>query len=386
MSDRAKLLQRPINVLHVIAHMSVGGMEQRLKEMVIRYSKDRFHPVVCCLRDEDVVGWEIEQHGIEVIRLNRMQGKRFDPIIIWMLYRLMKKRGFSVIETHGYQASLYGRLAAWWAGVPVIISSSHNVYQRKAPRRFWINRLLAGCSDRIIAISERVKEDLVRLERISPEKIEVISNGVDPVLFENRMTKEEAREKLSLPRSAFVIGTVGRLSVAKGHRYLLDAFRLVLDEENRLDLRLVLIGDGSLRRELERTVSDLGLEKRVSFLGTRRDVPDCLRAFDLFVFPSLWEGQGVALIEAMAAGIPIIATDYEGVREILTDGVEALIVKPRDPEALKKGILRLLQNRGLQTALAEAAARRARTEFSMERLIRKHEELYLELLDIKGFR
>ncbi|MCG3113598.1 MAG: glycosyltransferase [Candidatus Manganitrophus sp. SB1] len=384
MSDR-KPLKRPLNILHLIVTLPVGGIEQRLKELVIRYSKEEFRPIVCCLRDKNVVGREIEQYDIEVIELDRMRGHRFDPILVWKLYRLMKERRIDIVRMHEYHASLYGRIAARWAKVPVVIASVHNVYRRKLHHRFWINRFLARWSDRVIAISERVKEDLLRFDRIPPAKVKVIPNGVDPLLFENQISKEEARRKLSLPEQTVVIGTVGRLSIAKGHQNLLNAFQLLLDEGGWPDLRLVLVGEGPLRESLEQTVRKWGLEKAVLFLGTRRDVPDCLRAFDLFVFSSLWEGQPAAVIEAMAAGLPIVSTDYEGVREIITDRVEALLVRSDDPKALKEGMVQLLRDGTLSQSLGKAARRRVVGQLSVQRIVQEYETLYKELLSAKGF-
>lgn len=384
MPDPGRFFKRPLKLLHLIVTLPVGGIEQRLKELVARYSKDDFLPIVCCLRDKNVVGREMERHGIEVIELNRMRGHQFDPILVWKLYRLMIRREIDIVAMDEYHASLYGRLAAGWAKVPVVVSFGHNVYRRNLPHRFWINRVLARRSDRIIVVSERVKEDILKFDRIPPSKVKVISNGVDPFLFESPLSKGEIRQKLSLPENAFIIGTVGRLSAAKGHHDLLKAFRLLLDEEKRPDLRLVLIGNGSLRGELERTTHELGLEKTVFFLGTRRDVPDCLRTLDLFVFPSLWEGQGIALVEAMAAGLPIVCADYEGAREIVSDGVEALIVKPKDPESIKNGIVRLLRDEALRRSLSAAARSRAVARFSVQGMVREHELLYKEILFSKG--
>lgn len=385
MSDPGRYRSRPLKVLHLIVTLPVGGIEQRLKELVIRYCKEDFQPIVCCLRDKNVVGKEIEQYGIEVIELNRMRGHRFDPLLVWRLYRLMKERKIDIVRMHEYHANLYGRLAAQWAKVPVVVSSVHNVYRRKLYHRFWINRFLARWSDRVIAISERVKEDLFRFDRLPPAKVKVIPNGVDPLPFENPISKEEARKKLSLPEQALVIGTVGRLSIAKGHPILIEAFRLLLEEGGDPDLRLVLVGEGPLRESLEQSVRKWGLEKRVLFLGTRRDVPDCLRAFDLFVFSSLWEGQPAAIIEAMAAGLPIVSTEYEGVREIITDKVEALLVRPNDPKALKEGMVALLKDGALRQSLAEAARRRVVGQLSVHRIVQEYETLYKELLSGKGF-
>lgn len=384
MPDFSTPLKKPFNVLHLIVTLPVGGIEQRLKELVVRYSKDEFRPIVCCLRDKNVIGREIEQSGVEVIALDRMRGHRFDPLLVWKLYRLMVEREIHVVRMHEYHASLYGRLASLLAKPPVVVSSVHNVYRRNLRHRFWINRFLARSTDRIIANSERVKEDILRFDRVPSNQVAVIPNGIDTGLLENLLSKKEARKKLGIPEDVFLIGTVGRLSPLKGHPDLLHAFRLLLDEEGSLPLCLILIGDGPLRESLERTVREIGLEKNVFFLGTRRDVPDCLAALDLFVFSSLWEGQGVALIEAMAAGLPIVSTNYEGAREIVTDRVEALLVEPGNPKALKEGLVSLLRDGELRRSLAEAARRRAAAHFSVQGFVSAFEDLYREVLSAKG--
>ncbi|MEO6666924.1 MAG: glycosyltransferase, partial [Nitrospiria bacterium] len=182
---------------------------------------------------------------------------------------------------------------------------------------------------------------------------------------------------LGLPQDAYVFGSVGRLEPPKGHVYLIRAFARVIKMNARA--RLVLVGDGSLAKPLQEEAAHLGLVERVVFTGSRRDVPYLLRAMDLFVFPSLWEGQGLALVEAMASGLPVVASRVGGVSEVVSDGCTGQLVPPGSPEALAEAMLAVMASPARARAMGAAGRARSETVFGAAHMIKRLEELYIEV-------
>jgi glycosyltransferase involved in cell wall biosynthesis len=233
----------------------------------------------------------------------------------------------------------------------------------------WVTRAAQGCADRITALSEPDLEQQVAL-RLSPaSKYVVVRNGIDLERF--------ARPRGRLFDGSPVVGAVGRFSEEKGHRYLLEALARV--RRSLPGARLVLVGYGALEGELRSRAAGLGLDGAVTFTG-ERDSAEVLSSFDLFVQPSLYESQGLALLEAMAAGIPAVATSVGGVADVVRDGETGLLVPPADPDALAGAILRLAGAPDLGLRLAQGAARRVREHFSLGTMIDGYARLYRELL------
>src|SRR4030065_1500760 len=212
----------PINILHVIAKLPVGGVENQLSMILRKYDKKKLHPIVCSLLDKGEIGKEIEDAGIEVIALNKLK-HRFDRSIAKDIYKLIKIRNVKIVRTHQYHANLYGRLAAWLAKVPCIVASVHNVYtiDRKYHRRL-INNFLARCTDTVVAVSETVKKDVLTYDGLSEDRLRVIYNGIDTDRFFN-LNGSLIRSKLGISSETPVVGTVGRLTLQKGQKYLIDA-------------------------------------------------------------------------------------------------------------------------------------------------------------------
>jgi glycosyltransferase involved in cell wall biosynthesis len=265
------------------------------------------------------------------------------------------------------------------AKVPVIVPSFHLPQAGRKPRRRLMIRLLSLWSDRVIAVSQAVAENLTREIGIPTQKLRVIHNGVDLNDFVDLPSKEEVREWLGIPSGSWVIGVAGRMKPQKGFEYLLKALPL-LEEEGLRDYRVMMVGDGPVRPILERQADELGCKDKVKFLGFRRDVPQLLRAMDLFAFPSLWEGFGTALVEAMVAEVPIVASDLPCVREIIPDERYGLLTPPRNPEALAAGILRIWRDAETKASLKTTAKDRAVQFFSLGRVVETYQGLFQEIL------
>ncbi len=317
----------PVNILHVISKLPVGGVENQISIILRKYDISKLSPLVCSLSDKGEIGKEIENDGIEVIPLNKL-GHRFDWTIVKDIYNLIKTRNVKIVRTHQYHANLYGRLAAWLAKVPCIVASVHNVYtrDRKLHRRI-INKFLSGFTDKVVAVSETVKRDILKYDGLTDDKVTVIYNGIDAQRFFDT-NRNSMRANIGIPSEAPVIGTVGRLTVQKGQKYLLDAVAAL--REKFPQIVLLIVGDGPMRDELQNHIKALGIDKNTILLGIRRDIPQLLSAMDIFVLPSLCEGLGTALIEAMAAGKAVIATDIAPFREIINSEKVGILVPVED--------------------------------------------------------
>jgi glycosyltransferase involved in cell wall biosynthesis len=373
-----------VNVLHIYQNSKVGGIQQQLVSLLRAYDREILNPTVCCFGPKREIGGEIEKLGIEIVALNRTRYSKFTPGIVRDIYRLIKDRDIHVLRTHKYRANLYGRLAGWLAGVPVVISSEHNIYREKEKRlyRRIINKVLSGCTDKVIAVSEAVENDMLAYDGISPSKIMVIYNGVDMERFSPERKYFNIRREFSIDDDSVVVGFIGRLVHNKGLEYLLMAFGQV--KQRHHDTKLIIVGDGSLMQELKGKARDLGIGDSVVFTGLRRDVPDLLASMDVFVMPSVKEGLGNSILEAMVMRKPVVATDVGGIPEIVQNGRTGLVVPPARHSALAEAIMTLITDRRLAAEFGEAAEGFIREGFSIKATAGKWQHLYESLLEEKG--
>jgi glycosyltransferase involved in cell wall biosynthesis len=367
----------PIKILHIMTRLPVGGVENQLLSILRNYDKSKLSPLVCSLSDKGQIGEEIERDGIEVVCLNKL-GHKFNWSIVKDICSLIKERNIKAVRTHQYHANLYGRLAAHRAGVPCVVASIHNTYTRdKKFHRRLINRFLARFTDRIVAVSGKVRDDILMYDHIPSDKVEVIHNGVDIDIFSNKDGKVKKSE-FGIQEDAVVIGTVGRLAEAKGQRYLLEALAVLKDRFPMV--RLLIAGDGPLRKDLEGYAETLGIKQNVLFLGIRRDIPALLSVMDIFVLPSLWEGLPNALLEAMAGSRPIIATDIPSFREIIDSKDVGILIPPGDSAALAEALRVLLEDRNKREAMGRNAKQRCSLLFDIKAVVSAYTGLFENIL------
>ena len=348
-------------VLQLITRLPIGGAERLIADTVRKLDRSRYEPVVCCIQARGELAAEIERAGVPVVCLDRMKTKRFDWSAVAALERLLGSERIDLVHSHLYHANLYGRLACLRAGVPAV-ASVHNTYTRPKLHRRLINRFLARTTKRVIAVSEDIKRDLIRHDGIPAERIAVISNGVDFARVSSATTRAQARLRLGIGEATVAVGCVARLEEQKGHRFLLEAMSLLRD----LPMRLLVVGDGRLRADLEQRAASLGIGESTTFLGMRSDVPDILPALDIYAMPSLWEGLSIALLEAMAAGLAVVATDVGGVRQVFGEDECGVRVSPGNPGELARAMRTLAVGPERRAALGTLARRRAVEHFSLD--------------------
>jgi len=320
------------------------GKVTSVNDLVLGLDKDRFNVIFIYLSGYGVEENLIEKEGYKVFYLSNIELiNAFRFSILFKLIRILKDHKIDILHCHVHKPTVYGVLAARFAGTPVVLSHVHGLGRSGSFRRKLANFLLSRKLTRIISVANGVKEDVLRNNWLLPaEKVSVLENSVDYERFANvSITKADARQMLGLPADAFVFGTVGRLAPTKGLPYLIEAFSRAKEEIP--SARLVLFGNGPSRAELEQQVSTTSCRDSIHFLGHRDNIEQLYRAMDTFVLSSVAEGMPRAILEAMAAGVPCIATQVGGIPEIINGRDVGLLVPPKDPEALARAMIDLIQ-------------------------------------------
>ena len=366
-----------LNVVHICDHLGwegsrMHGVKRLFAWMIPRFDKTRFNVSLISLRRQDLSADTLEEFGIDVTYLAR---HKFDPATYPALLKVLRDKRADILHMHGYGATTFGRMCARRMRIPAILHEHANHgdtpwFQKVA------DRLLAPHTDIAIAVSESTGEFTMRARRMPAERTKVVYLGAPLDEFARRRTPEEtgaARSALGIGPETTAIGTVTRLMPAKGNTYLVNAMPQVLASHPAV--RCFIIGEGELRAELEAQARALNLGDRVVFTGFTRDVAAALSALDLLVFPSLAEGTPLTMFEALAMGKPIVATDADGLLDVLTDRRDALVVPKANAEALARAINAVLDNPPLAAALA-AEARKTGARYDIGAFVRKMERLY----------
>ncbi|MFH1569497.1 MAG: glycosyltransferase family 4 protein [Gemmatimonadota bacterium] len=383
-----------VRVLHVITRLDRGGSAENTLLTVARLDRKRFAAwlaVGLTQGERSPTEAEARARGVafvEVPDLVRPVRPGADLRALVALWRICRRGQFQIVHTHTSKAGLLGRVAVRLARVPVVVHTPHGhvfygYYGPVATRIFvCTERAAARLCDRIVALTAADAADHVRFGVAPPEHFAVIHSGVDFAPFgAGPLTREEARRGLGIGTGGPVIGTLGRLTAVKGQADLVEAFARL--RQRLPEAWLVLVGDGEERAALEGQARSLGVAERVVLPGWRQDVPAALRAMDAFAFPSLNEGMGKALVEAMYAGLPCVATPVGGVPELVEHEVQGLLVPPRNPAALAAALERVLTDAALGERLGRAARERA-AHYGADRMVRRIERLYEELLKERG--
>jgi glycosyltransferase involved in cell wall biosynthesis len=375
------MVQSRIKVLHLLVSLPVGGAEDLVAAIVRGLDPARFDVQAATIGPAGVVGEELQRDGYPVHSLGLDLKENPDLKIVLRLRRLLKDLKPDILHTHLYHPNYYGRLAALGLGLKGVVASVHNVYTRpKLHRRMW-NFLLSRATDRIVAVSPQVWQDVRRYDAVAGSRLRLLPNGISLAALETAESREEAKAGLGV--SGFCLGAVGRLEEQKGHTYLLQALPAVLDALG--EITVLLAGDGRLWGTLTRQARELGVADQVKFLGARRDMPLIYQALDVFVLPSLWEGLPLALLEAMGAGLPVVATRVGGVVDVIEDGVNGRLASPGDSQALAGAIVELANRPELRREMGSAARDTVRLRYSQEAMFKRLAALYLDLYE-KGLK
>jgi glycosyltransferase involved in cell wall biosynthesis len=366
-----------IRLLHIIDNLDRGGTQTWFMSLVKGLAELGFEQRIYCLNEIANIGIveSLKQSGSQVTILGRPQ--LYGLIGLIRLYRAIKSWQPDIAQTILPYGNLLGRPVARLAGAPIVVSSIRTRNAHKSKLHLFLDRLTADWADVYIAVSRQIIPFAVVNEGVSPDKIIYIANGLEIDRQDRSQARATLRAQLNISAKTKVLGMVARLSPQKAHDDLLRAYAIVVAEYP--DTTLLLVGDGPLRQKLERQASRLKLNHRVIFLGDRPDVKDLLAAMDLFAHPSLFEGMPNAVMEAMAAGLPVIASAVDGVQDLIVDGESGWLVEPGNVTQLTERIIFALENHALWPAMGRAAVHRIATEFSSSKMIAAYSSVYRDL-------
>lgn len=378
---------RRIKVLELIDKPSLGGGQVHLLSLARNLDQGRFEVLVCA-GGEGPLEEEVKRAGLEFIPL--AFGKKHAGKAIREIAKIVREKQIDIVHTHGGVAGYSGRRAAARAGTRVILHTLHGIhylhYRNPFLKRLGIllERRFSRLTDAVIFVSEADFGRGVEHKLAPPEKMRLIRNGVDmdgPANGEAWARKlEELKAKLRLFPP--VVGTVARLHRQKGIPYFLGAAEDV--HRRRPDVKFVVVGGGPLEKSFRRRVARMSIGRVFLFLGERGDAREIMSLFDVFVLASLWEGLPLVLIEAAALGKPIVASDIEGVREVIRNGETGILVPPRRPIELGRAVVRLVDDAAAARALGERAKKEIPPRFALRDMVGSIQSLYIELFEKKS--
>jgi glycosyltransferase involved in cell wall biosynthesis len=369
---------KKVNVLHLIYSLEVGGAEKVIYHYADILRKDLiFNPIVCAIRKRGPIAEEIASLGVKVVDIQ-------DSYRIGTFFRLIKlilKEDIKIIHAHNPMPNIIGVPAAILTGMRKVIRTEHNIFYNGRVSRWYpiLNALLGLYNYRIIAVSDMVRDSHIRKDPFSKGKYLTIYNGIKSHL-NGAWDRSHYYHTFGIQEGSKVVGIIASFTNQKGHRYFIEMAEILAGEFDQLSF--LLIGDGPLRPQIEQMIKTKGLNNRITLTGIRNDIPALLQFLDIFVLSSLWEGFPMTIIEAMAAGKPIVVTDVGGNREAVIDGLIGYLVPPADSKALAEAVRKILLDESLASAMGSEGKRRFEKEFVAERMVEKTREIYKQSLGI----
>jgi glycosyltransferase involved in cell wall biosynthesis len=363
-----------LRVVQVTHDLGIGGLPRVVTTLCKSLDKDRFAVSVLCLNDEGPLAGELEESSVPVSILPGSPDKP-DYLAFLKVARFLRQARVELVHTHNTQPFLDAGLATLLARTPTLVHTDHG---RDFPdkRRYMIaERVLSRFAYRVVGVSDDTSRKLVRYEKIDPRKIATIHNGIEDESVGAAANDGAKKAEIGIPREAPVVGVGARLIELKGLEYLLQAMPTVL--QRIPDAKLVIAGYGPLEGRLRGLARDLGVGSATHILGPRRDMAQLLRAFDVYALPSVSEGLPLILLEAMAAGCPIVATRVGGVPEAVRDGKNGLLVAPRRADELADALIQVLTDQQKRQRFSRESRRIFESGFTARIMARRYEALYL---------
>lgn len=367
-----------MKISHFVENLNRGGLERTVIDLIRAQLQLGHECQVLCLFEKGSLAAEVEELGVAVHACGKRRG--MDVRALRRARHLLRVHGTEVLHTHNAAAHYHAVLAAFGLGIRRTINTRHGMGALDlASRREWLFRRTLFLTDAVVTVCEAAKRELLASGRLPAAKLVAIPNGIRVERFKaaSAATRGGLTRALGLDDESCIIGTVGRLAPAKHQVALIDAFAAV--QAAHPSSALVIVGDGQLRGELEARIRHHSLEGRVLMLGDRSDVAELLAGFSIFALPSLTEGYSIALLEACAAGLPIIASDVGGNREIVHEGRNGKLVAPGSVEQLTEALRDLLGDPGMRHRMGEAGRSWVSEQGSVRAMARRYDRLYQEL-------
>lgn len=374
-----KIIIKPVKIAHIITDLDIGGAEMMLLK-TLRNVKDKKyeHFVISLDPKRDALRKEIEQEGFKVYALS-LSARNFLFSFI-KLFMILRKEKPKIAHSYLFHADIFGRIAAKLAGVPIVVSSLRNENIGGRMRELILG-MTDFCVDRVTAVSRNVAELHIRKGTTKKKDVTIIYNGVEFETSEGK-NRSAIRQGLGIGKDVFLLLTIANLEPKKGHIFLLEALSKL--KNKGYGFKMFIVGSGKEANRLEDEIKNRDLKNEVLLMGRIRNLSDLLSAADVFILPSLWEGLPNALLEAMSAGLPVIATRVGGIPEVLTDGETGILVDPKDSGALAGAIERLLRDEKLRAVLSRNAQEYTKKYFDIKNTVVELDRFYAELLEKDG--
>lgn len=363
--------------------LGLGGAEKLLALSAPHVDRDRFEVEVAYLLPwKNALVADLERSGLRVTCLSH--SRPFDLRVVRRIAAFLRERRVDLLHGHLPYSGVVGRLAARAAGVPCVVYTEHNLQERYHPLARLANQVTLRLCDLTIAVSEEVRQSLLRSPLARGARIRTIQNGVDTEGLQRAADGGRGvREEFGIPPDRLIVGVVNGFRPQKRLDIWIRAARLIAEAEPRSTF--LLVGDGPIIGEVRALAAQTGLDGRILFTGLRYDAPRLIAAFDVFMLSSDFEGLPVAVLEAMALGRPVVATRVGGLPGVIQEGRHGFMVDRADPDALARRVVDLLADPGLRQVMGDASRQRVRERFGVQQMVRAMEAAYADVLEMKGW-
>lgn len=370
-----------LRIFYVIENLYFGGGERAFAQIINSLDKNKYKIYVACLSG----GLFAEKIKNSATILPISLRNRFTPLVIWKLARMMKEKDIQVVHSQGARADFFARIAGKIAKVPAVVSTNPMPVERFNVG--WLRRVIYNILDRFserfvyrfIVVSEALKHRLIEKHKISPQRIVRIYNGIEIKEYNADLKNiSNIRDEFNISPDACLVGAIGRLVLEKGLTYFMQAIRDIVRGDLHIanKIKFLIVGEGYARRELEYLVRRLDIKEKVIFTGFRKDIKAILQELDILVLSSILEGHPIILLEAMAMAKPVVATNIEGMNEIVIDGLTGMLVPPKDSHALAEAVVCLLKDNKKAQEMAQAARKMVEEKFDIKDKINQYKQLY----------
>lgn len=361
------------HVMQVTHDLGIGGLPRVVVTLARTIDRERFDVSVLCMNAAGPLTRDLEEEGVSVVTVP--SPRHPDYLAAMRVFKILRRCRVDVLHTHNTQPFLEAGFAGLLAGVRTLVHTDHGRGWPDLRRYVWGERLMSRFAYRVVGVSEETSAQLIEFGKIEPKKVVTIRNGIDPRPFDVAGAASRIRDELGIPKHVPVICTVARFEPEKGVDVLIDALPAIVLSVP--DLVCLIVGYGEQEHELRGRVERNGVEAHVHFLGPRQDIADILMASDCYVLPSRREGLPMTILEAMAAGRPVVATRVGGIPGAVTDGRTGTLVEPESPPALASAVVELLAEPVRRRAYGIEARKRFDADFSASAMTRHYESLYL---------
>lgn len=360
--------------MQITHDLAIGGLQQVIVNLCRNIDRSRFDVTLLCLRKLGPFAEEIEQLGIKVLLLPQKE-KRTDYLSFFKVGKILKLEDTQVIHTHNTQPLIDGTLGALLTnGKQRVIHTDHARQFPDKRRYMFAEWCMSHFVYKMVGVSDQTTRNLHQYEKIPRKKLMTIQNGIDNLRFQVTIDTQAKRQVLGIRSTGPVIGVISRLEKVKGITYLLRAMPAVL--ERIPSATLLVVGDGSEKDSLEAEAKQLGIWQNVLFTGPRHDIPEVFQVLDTYVLPSLSEGLPIGLLEAMAAGCPVVASNVGGIPSVITHAANGSLFPAGKPEKITEALLALLARESLRNKYSKNGRSTIKTAFSAQLMARQYEKLY----------